>query len=253
MPLFDGLFAADILPTDAPTRVPVVLIHGAGGSHLDWPASVRRLKSARTLAIDLPGHGKSPGPGRDRVAAYAADVLRLLDQLHLERALWLGHSMGGAIAQTLALDHPDRTAALMLTGSGARLRVAPAILDGIQKDYQATARLIVDWSWAPATPQPARDGALARLLTVEPRVTAGDFGACDRFDVMERIAGVHTPTLIIVGSEDRMTPPRYSEFLAAKIAGSQLTVIPGGGHMVMLEQPDVFGKLVEDWLAGHAA
>jgi len=86
------------------TRAPTLLIHGAGDSRLIWPGSLRRLPEADAIALDLPGHGKSPGPARDQVEDYAADVIALLDALRIDRAVLCGHSMGGAIAQQIALD-----------------------------------------------------------------------------------------------------------------------------------------------------
>ena len=112
-----------------PGSPPLLLIHGAGGSRLHWPPGIRRLTGWRVLAIDLPGHGDSPGPGERSIEAYTGCVLEWLDEYGVERVIPAGHSMGGAIALTLALQAPDRLAGMVLVGSGARLRVAPSILE----------------------------------------------------------------------------------------------------------------------------
>jgi pimeloyl-ACP methyl ester carboxylesterase len=98
---------------------PVLLIHGAGESHLVWPIGLRRLPGTIVYALDLPGHGKSRGTGRSTIADYADWLGSFLAALLVPAAVCIGHSMGGAIAQQLALTHPDRTAALVLVATGA--------------------------------------------------------------------------------------------------------------------------------------
>ena len=221
--------------------LPVVFVHGAGGSHLIWWNQIRALASiARPVALDLPGHGKSDPPGHTTVQDYGDAVLKLLDALAFDRAMIVGHSMGGAIAQTLALAHPDRVAALGLVGTGARLRVLPAILDGIisPTDFENTVRLIIENSHAPASLDAAmRQRAEDELRSCPPQVSHGDYGACNAFDIIPRISEIRAPTLVVCGSEDRMTPVKYSEFLASKIPNARLALVEGAGHYVMIEKP----------------
>ena len=127
----------------------VVLIHGAGGNHLLWPAALRRLQGATVYALDLPGHGRSRGPGRELIGDYAADVAGFMEAAGIDRAVLMGHSMGGAIAQQVALEIPQRVGGLVLLGTGARLPVAPAILEGIQHDPSRTVEQIMAWAWGP--------------------------------------------------------------------------------------------------------
>ena len=87
-------------------RPTLVLIHDAGGDHLSWPAEMRRLPAYRVIALDLPGHGKTAGPGRQSVQDYARDVADFIDFIGLSRAVFVGHAMGGAIALTLAIRSP---------------------------------------------------------------------------------------------------------------------------------------------------
>jgi len=246
MPLIAGLFAAQTAPDSR--RTPILLLHGAGGSHLDWPSVSRRMtitdELLPVLAIDLAGHGKSSKPGRSTIAAHAQDVIALLDALHIPKAIVIGHSMGGAIGLTLALDFADRVAGLVLVGTGARLRVEPAILDNILRDPLLAARQIAEYSWGATAPATVRERMIARLITSDARVLYGDFQACNAFDVMDRLADVHAPTLVTVGAEDRMTPPKYAEYLAAHIPNAQLAILAGGGHMIMLEQPTAFAAAV---------
>ena len=105
---------------------PTVLIHGAGGMYLDWASETRRSPSLNAIVPDLPAHGENPvGQGRDNVRDYAEDVLALMDALEIAQAHIVGHSMGGAIAQTLAFYYPQRVVKLGLGATGARLVSTP--------------------------------------------------------------------------------------------------------------------------------
>lgn len=228
---------------------PMVFIHGAAGSHLHWGLQVRALGDVtRAVALDLPGHGRSDPPGRNSIEAYRDVILGLLDALGFERAVIVGHSMGGAIAQTLALSHPDRVAGLGLVGTGARLRVLPAILDGVLNDFDHIAGLVTEYSYAPGLDPEFRQRAEEEFRTCPPLVTHGDFSACDQFDIMPRIAEIRAPTLVICGREDRMTPVKYSVYLAKNIPHAYLVLIDNAGHSVMIEQPDVTSQALMDFV-----
>lgn len=243
------IYAADHAGADAP--FPLLLIHGAGGSHLDWPAQMRRLGTARIVAPDLPGHGKSPLPGHDSVAAYAAALVTLLDALHLDRAVMIGHSMGGAIALTLALDYADRVAGLVLLGAGAKLSVHPDILERIRPDPAAVAQSLSDWLWGENATPDQRALTVSGVMAQSVDVIYGDYVACNGFDVRARLGEIATPTLIFAGTQDRMTPHKFGLFLQQNIPGAQLVTLEGAGHMMALEQPDFIAGAVEDWL--HSA
>ncbi len=228
----------------------VVLVHGAGGSHVHWPAELRRLPGATVYALDLPGHGRSKGKGRDTVAGYAEAVVAFCDALGLTRPVVIGHSMGGAIGQTLALDFPDRISALVLVATGARLRVTAAILDGIVSNFDETVKLIASYLWsresAPAVMM-ERLGVQV-LRDTGPIVLRGDFVACDRFDVMSRLGEIAVPTLVIGGTADLLTPAKYAHFLAEHIPDARLRIFPDAGHVVMLEHPVEVAQAVQEFL-----
>jgi pimeloyl-ACP methyl ester carboxylesterase len=220
-----------------PDRPPLILIHGAGGDHLHWPPELRRISGRSVLALDLPGHGRSDGPGRGRIEDYAADVAGFLEALGVTRAVLGGHSMGGAIAQMIALDHPERVAGLVLIGTGAKLRVAPALLDVILTDSEAVLTLMADWAFGPAAPAELKELGTKAMGETEPAVLHGDFTACDLFDIRDRLAEIRVPTLVIGGTADKMMPLRFSRYLADQISGAQLEILEGAGHMMALEQP----------------
>jgi len=230
----------------------LILIHGAGGSHLHWPAALRRMPGATVYAVDLPGHGRSEGPGREHIEDYVADIVRFMDAVGVSRGVLVGHSMGGAIAQMTALMAPERVAGLVLVGTGARLRVAPALLDGILQDARGTLDLIAEWAWGPEADPTLVARGRQMMARVHPQVVWGDFAACDRFDVRERIGEITVPTLVITGSEDRMTPPKFGQWLAERIPGARCVLVEGAGHMVMLEKPDQVASAVREWLKAVA-
>jgi pimeloyl-ACP methyl ester carboxylesterase len=238
-------------PPDA-AGAPLLLVHGAGGTHATWPETLRRLPGRRVLAVDLPGHGASPPPGEHAVPAYARRLVELLDALGIERAAVGGHSMGGAIALTLALESPSRVAGLLLVATGARLRIAPPVLEA--SAHPARAREVADTiasvSFGAGAPRDLRARYADGIAAVAPGVLHGDFTACDSFDVMARLAEVRAPSRLVVGEEDRLTPPKYAAFLRAGLPGEGLLTVPGAGHMVTWEAPDAVTREGALLLAG---
>jgi pimeloyl-ACP methyl ester carboxylesterase len=232
------------------SRIPVIFIHGAGGTHLSWPPQVRRLPDQNIFALDLPGHGKSEGMGRQSIEEYVEDVAAFMTAIKVRAAVIVGHSMGSAIALTFALKYPKRVRGLGLVGSGSRLRVAPAILEGVKDAdiFPATVQMINEYSFSSHTSPRLIELAMQRMAETRPSVIYGDFLACDAFNAADQLGQIETPTLILCGREDKMTPLKYSESLRDGITNSQLEVIDGAGHMVMLEQPDAVAENLSRFL-----
>ncbi|WKZ51095.1 MAG: alpha/beta hydrolase [Anaerolineales bacterium] len=228
---------------------PLIFIHGAGGTHLHWPPQVRRMPGQRVFALDLPGHGKSGGIGSQSVADYARAVVDFLDAVRFNTAVFVGHSMGSAVALTLALDFPQRVIGLGLVGSGARLRVAPQILENTASEatFPAAVKLVNDFAFGASALPSLKELAARQMAEIRPAVLHGDFLACNEFDVMPRLGEIAVPTLILCGGEDRLTPVKYSEFLRDRIPAARLVVFPGAGHMVMLEQPEAVAQALSDF------
>lgn len=228
---------------------PVVLVHGAGGRGAVWTPQLAALGDvARLLALDLPGHGATGGPGHQTIGEYADWVLGFLDAAGLARAVVGGHSMGGAIAQTLALAQPDRVAGLLLVGTGARLRVLPRILELFREDPPGGVGFVRTLSYGSGTAPAQVVEADRALRETPPWITLGDYLACDGFDVLERLGVVRVPTLVVVGREDRLTPPRYAAYLAATIPGARLVEVDGAGHFPQLEQPAAVNAALRAYL-----
>lgn len=228
---------------------PIVAIHGAGGLGRYWGNQIARLSAvARFVTFDLPGHGRSTGPTHTTIGEGAQRVEAIMNVLGIADAVLMGHSMGGAIAQWLALHRPARVRGLILVGAGARLRVQPAILDGIRADWERTARQITEWQYAPGTSPLVLDTAAADLRQTDPDIVHSDYAACNEFNVMADLEKIRVPTLVIVGEHDRLTPPAYADFLARSLPNATLEVIPRAGHMAMIEQPNAVNDVVRTFI-----
>jgi pimeloyl-ACP methyl ester carboxylesterase len=226
----------------------VVFVHGAGGSHQNWLYQVRDLPQSSTRAVDLPGHGRSEGAGRDSITAYGDWLVAFLDAAGLERVVLVGHSMGGAIALDVALRYPSRLSGLGLVATGARLRVTPVILDGIRQDKDAAVDLICQWAFGPEAPAEMVRLGRRQMGETSADVLYGDLVACDAFDVSSRLAEILSPTLVLCGTRDQMTPSKYAIYLRDHIAGADLHLIEGAGHMVMVERPHAVGQALSTFL-----
>ena len=219
-------------------RPVLLLIHGAAGSHLDWPPQLRIVEDMGSCALDLPGHGRSAKPGRASVGDYADDVLALADYLKLSEIIVVGHSMGGAIALEIALRNLDAVRGLILVATGARLKVNDALLDLVTTNYDEAVQHITGMAWSQDAPADVVDRGRTLMLQSDPSAVEMDYQACNGFDVMARLDMVTVPTLVLTGAEDRLTPPRYGKFLAEHIPGAEYASISRAGHMLAQEQPD---------------
>jgi pimeloyl-ACP methyl ester carboxylesterase len=188
--------------------------------------------------------------GRQSVAAYAERLLEWMKDAWVQRPVLVGHSMGGAIALQAALDAPSALSGLVLIGSGARLRVAEAILQStMSEETMAQAiRIIVEWSYSAGAARPLRELSVRSLRETRATVLHNDFVACDGFDVMARLGELLLPVLVVCGSEDRLTPEKYARYLAGHLPDARLVMLPGAGHMAMLEQPQASAEAVRAFL-----
>ena len=187
---------------DHPTRV--VFVHGSGDNATCWQRQVAFLGETRALALDLPGHGtraQDSGPPEMSVRDYALDVRRQMQAAGLTRPIVAGHSLGGAIALQLALEWGDELAGLMLIGTGARLRVLPALLEAARRDQTGTLLQLRGLSR-----QPGDSSGLAMEEAKLPPLAAGvlyrDLAACNVFDVMADLERITLPVLIVCGEQE---------------------------------------------------
>jgi pimeloyl-ACP methyl ester carboxylesterase len=230
-------------------RETILFIHGAGGGQFTWSFQKRFFeRHAHPIVIELPGHGESGGDGEEDIGRYAEHVHSFMKTLNLPKTFLVGHSMGGAIVQTLALGSPEGVRGIVLVGTGARLRVLPTLLEGIKHNFTETVFAMTRYAFSRKAPEQFIEKGIDQLMQVRPEVLYGDFLACDRFDLMKEVEKIQVPALIVCGDEDEMTPAKYSQYLHDRIKGSRLEVLPRAGHMVMMESAEAFNERVKGFV-----
>jgi pimeloyl-ACP methyl ester carboxylesterase len=229
----------------------IIFIHGSGWNARMWHNQRDYLKSSmEVILVDLPGHGESSGDGCESVEEYGESVYGAIEGLSLRQAYVAGHSLGGAIAMSLALSDPGMVKGLILIGTGAKLRVLPHILEGITHNKEKTVRALVETAHSNKAASALKAIDLDEMMKCSAEVIYKDFSACDRFDIMGSINTLSFPALIMCGAEDALTPPKYSSYLNSKIEGSKLVLIEDAGHMVMIEKPDQVNRAIELFVKG---
>lgn len=223
---------------------PLVLLHGYPLDHSIWKPLANHLRSkARLIMPDLRGFGQSPAPtGPYPMSLFAADVAALLDELGLQRVVLAGHSMGGYAALAFAHAYPQRLAGLALVASqpaadpperreGRYATAAQVAADGVELVAETMApRLTAHADLV----EPLRK----LILTARPAGVIGALhGMAERPDQSEFLASLDLPTLVIAGEHDALIPLERSREFAAMLRRGRLVVIPGAGHMPMLEAP----------------
>jgi len=227
--------------------LPLLFCHGSGGGHHHWLYQLKNLPPfINPLSVDLPGHGRSEGKAREDIGLYRDWLRRFVKALGLEQFLLGGHSMGGALALAYALQYPEEVRGLILVGTGARLRVRPSFLEELSRGSVPEAML--ESLYDPDAPGELVKRGRREIENSDPSVYLADLKACDSFDIMECLHRIKAPTLIICGSEDRMTPVKYSRFLDQNIPRSRLEIIDKAGHMVMLEQPEAVNRAIAQFV-----
>ena len=241
---------------------PLVMIMGFTASRIGWMPQRRFFrKYFRTITFDNRGAGKSdkpPGPYSTRM--MADDTVKLMDVLGIEKAHIMGLSMGGMIAQELAINHPQRVMKLVLAATYARQdetsgdTLEQAEFLHLAPESKASALIGLAFS------KPFYRftfGLLARVQTrfigASGRVgIAGQSEACLKHDTLERLSSITAPTLVIVGTGDRIIKPISSEVIAGKIPKAKLVKVEGASHYFSFEMKTVFNREVLNFLKGDA-
>lgn len=243
---------------------PLVLIMGIGGDHLAWGFQVPAFAERhRVIAFDNRGVGQTDAPDVPYTAAMMADdTVGLMDALGIERAHVLGVSMGGMIAQEVALRHPRRVRTLQLHATYARAdRYTLALIDAWRRiriglGRETALRTIALWLFEPATyderPEFVELIIGNALESPFPQSAVGFLRQGDAVrdhDALDRLQEIRVPTLISVAASDILVPPRFSRQIAAAIPGAELHVFPRGAHGYFWEYPEDFNRVCLEFLA----
>ncbi len=233
-----NLFYQTVSDPEGITGGSLVFIHGAGGSHSKWETLMEKSINGFThVAIDLMGHGSSPGSPADEVKAYAQSIKEFLDANSFPKPWVLaGHSMGGSIALQASLTYPKTVDGLILIGSGATMPVNPTMLKQLAQGAFDTAFLKIAYGRNINPELLATE--LQNWSQVSQQQLYMDFTACNNYDISKQLGEIKIPVLILVGDQDKMTPVKNSQYLQENISGSVLQIVTGAGHHLMLEKPD---------------
>ena len=243
---------------------PVLFISGLSGFASFWQDQVAAFaRKFDVVTHDHRGIGQSDvtrsGFTVDRMAA---DVVGLMDALEIERAHIVGHSTGGAIAQTLAIEHPKRLASVVLSASWTKPDAYFRRMFGLRKDillrlgpsaYVQSNSLFLYPSWFVSRNNERLRQLEAQNLAVFPptEVAASRIDAILAFDRTERLGRIKTPTLVVGAEDDIVTPAYFSEELARLIPGAEIKIFPRGGHALTQVRAREFNQAVLPFLASH--
>lgn len=225
--------------------IPILFCHGSGGRHHHWAYQLKgfRDKQICPIAVDLPGHGRSEGTPSASINEYRDWLHNFKETLGLKQFIPAGHSMGGAVTLAYSLAYPAEVLGLILVGSGGRLKVLPAFLDALREGSVPTS--LIDYLYCPEADETLLQNGRNEISATAASIYYADLSACDKFDIMDQLSRIKQPALILCGSEDLLTPVRYSVFLESELPRGELQIIEGAGHMVMLEKPQEVNHAIE--------
>ena len=245
------------------TGEPLVLLMGFGADGNVWELHAAEYeKHFQCIILDNRGVGKSDAPpGPYSTVMMANDTLAVMDHLGISKAKVAGISMGGAIAQELALNHPDRVSCLALISTWPAFNnYAKTVYQNLIKLRKTSKpddfmELLQLWIFAPPYYETGmadlKEGQAAAASNPTPQSQQGFEGqltACMNHDSVDRLGQIKVPTLITIGTMDIFTPPPFSDILHQGISGSKLEVFPTGGHVHHWEDLERFNRVTRDFL-----
>lgn len=236
---------------------PLVLLHGLSSSSTDWlPIAPGLATNYRLLLLDMRGHGQSSlaTEGGYTISRMAADVAVVLDAFEIERAHLLGLSLGGCVAIQFAVDYPDRVQRMVLVNTFARLRGAG--VGSLRRRLTRVSAALRDMDrLAQYVATSLFDDPEYQRITYE-RMRRNDLGAIRRtmltllrFNLLDQLHRVRSPTLVLVGDRDKTVPFRCATEIMARLPSARMRVIPDAGHALPYDQPATFIDAVLDFLA----
>jgi 3-oxoadipate enol-lactonase len=232
----------------------IVFLHGVGSDKSVWAPQLDHFgRSRHAVAFDYPGYGES-GPARQGTTRddYAAAVLAAMDSLGIDRAHICGLSLGGVVAIAIHNAAPGRSRSLIIADSFARHPDGRGIYErsiAASADLRALAEARVDVLLAQPADPAIRCEVIETMAKIDPAAYRIGAEAVWLADQRDRAASIDVPTLVLCGTEDKVTPPELSRELARLVPGARYEAIPGAGHLSNLEKPDEFNRIVEEFIA----
>jgi len=228
-----------------------VLVHAAGSNAGMWRGQLDALGAEHSaIALDFPGHGRSSGvDGLPSIDAYADFLVRFVETVGHRRFVLVGRSMGGAVGVALAAKHPQLLDGLVLACTAACFTFTDAQL-ATHRDV-TRGRLPQQFTtetFSPATGMDVMREAWMEQVKTDPRVRYTDMLACQAFEGRPLLGRVTTPTLVVAGADDQVTPVSCAEELAREIPKARLEVLPQAGHQAPLERADEFNRLLTQFV-----
>lgn len=238
----------------------VVLLHPIAVSSDIWALQLPVLSERfRVFAVDLPGHGKSSAIAGETIAQYAGQVVETLARLGVQRAAFVGLSLGGMVAQRIAIDNPEKVSALTLACTGAktapeaaelwRARAEAARASGMESQVQQTLARWFTLRFAEAAP--ATLAWVGRMIGATPLsgYVSASRAICE-LDQLDALANISAPTLVLAGEEDKALPLSVAQGIAMRIEGAELQTLDAA-HLANVEQPTAFTEAVSRFLSAR--
>jgi len=239
---------------------PIVFSHGWLEDCSIWDSQVKHFAKNYTLILyDHRGHGRSDKPkvgeGNYSMHVLSNDLYALIQRLNLEKPIVIGFSMGGFAAILFALEHPDKISKLVLVGSTAKMTLPTSAIffgpRGILRflmPYKTYLRGLTEYSRFYKPSKQMVDEELARASKVDKSIASECWKELtENYDVRDKVSEIEVPTLVIVGEKDNVNL-EASRYLNREIKGSELRIIPDSGHTVMIEKPQEFNQILEEFI-----
>ncbi|GGX71102.1 alpha/beta fold hydrolase [Streptomyces anandii] len=235
--------------------VPLVFVHGWTADRHRWDHQLDHFSAGRRVVrLDLRGHGESGGAGSRTIEAAAADVVALLDHLKIERCVLVGHSMGGMIAQTIALAQPERVESLVLVGSISRMTYSRGrgllMAASTLVPFKLFVAANIQRAFAPGHPREDIRRHIRASAATPREVVMTCYSAMRAFDVLDRLGEIRVPVLLVHGYHDIQLPVRQMLRMAKACPDAEVRVIDAG-HEIPLEKPAELTAALDRFLAAR--
>ena len=226
----------------------VLLVHGAYDNHKVWSAQYQYLERDHTpLALDLPGHGESQGPGISNSKGFREFIKAFVDVMGLTSFVFAGHSMGGSMALDYTLHYPEALEGLILVGSAPKWDDSEELIEMWKADPERARSSNMSYLFSQKTSDHIRKRYEEQLRATPDDVCLADIENCVSYDLVTKLNKIDPPALVICGEEEEWIDG--SRAIHAGLPHSTFEVVPDAGHAILVEQPDRLNAAIGSYLA----